>query len=161
MSFLFLFVYMCLFMLFIPVNFSRKKKKNSPDNLIYYTTLFLESLFVFLDKSVLVNTVTFQNFIIICLKKIKFYFTTIRVAPFGLLHFLKQRGILFNFSFAASFQKTIASIFNKVCFFAKYKFHRRCLISKFSEIVIPAYRKIFSEFYPIFHETFSDREGIT
>ena len=29
-----------LFMLFMLIKFSRKKKKNSPDNLIYYTTVY-------------------------------------------------------------------------------------------------------------------------
>ena len=33
--------------------------------------------------------------------------------------------------------------------------HRRCLMLKFSEILILVCRKIFSAFYPILHETFS------
>ena len=37
--------------------------------------------------------------------------------------------------------------------------HRRCLISKFSEILILVCRKIFSAFYPILHETFSNSYG--
>ena len=35
-------------------------------------------------------------------------------------------------------------------------FHRRCLVSKFSEMLILVCRKIFSAFYPILHETFSN-----
>ena len=34
--------------------------------------------------------------------------------------------------------------------------HRRCLMSKFSEMLILVCRKIFSAFYPILHETFSN-----
>ena len=32
--------------------------------------------------------------------------------------------------------------------------HRRCLMLKFSEILILTFGKIFSAFYPILHETF-------
>ena len=41
----------------------------------------LEYLFVSLDKSVLANTINSQNFTIICLKDIRFYFATICVEP--------------------------------------------------------------------------------
>ena len=37
--------------------------------------------------------------------------------------------------------------------------HRRCLMSKFSEMLILVCRKIFSAFYPILHETFSNSYG--
>ena len=37
--------------------------------------------------------------------------------------------------------------------------HRRCLMSKFPEILIRLCRKIFSVFCPIFHETFSNSSG--
>ena len=37
--------------------------------------------------------------------------------------------------------------------------HHRCLMSKFPEILILLCRKIFSVFYPIFHETFSNSYG--
>ena len=37
--------------------------------------------------------------------------------------------------------------------------HCRCLMSKFSEILILVCRKIFSAFYPILHETFSNSYG--
>ena len=37
--------------------------------------------------------------------------------------------------------------------------HRRYLMSKFSEILILVCRKIFSAFYPILHETFSNSYG--
>ena len=38
-------------------------------------------------------------------------------------------------------------------------FHRRCLMSKFSEMLILVCRKIFSAFYRILHETFPNRYG--
>ena len=37
--------------------------------------------------------------------------------------------------------------------------HRRCLMSKFFEILILVCRKIISAFYPILHETFPDSCG--
>ena len=37
--------------------------------------------------------------------------------------------------------------------------HCRCLMSKFPEILILVCRKIFSDFYPILHETFSNSSG--
>ena len=37
--------------------------------------------------------------------------------------------------------------------------HQKCLMSKFSEILILVCRKIFSAFYPILHETFSNSYG--
>ena len=37
--------------------------------------------------------------------------------------------------------------------------HHRCLMSKFSKILILVCRKIFSAFYPILHETFSSSYG--
>ena len=37
--------------------------------------------------------------------------------------------------------------------------HRRCLMSKFSELLILVCRKIFSTFNPILHETFSNSYG--
>ena len=37
--------------------------------------------------------------------------------------------------------------------------HRRCLMSKFPEILILVCKKIFSVFYPILHETFSNSCG--
>ena len=37
--------------------------------------------------------------------------------------------------------------------------HRRSLMSKFSDMLILVYRKIFSAFYPILHETFSNSYG--
>ena len=43
---------------------------------------------------------------------------------------------------------------NKVYYFTKYKLHRRCLMSKFSENFILARWKTFSAFYPILHRTF-------
>ena len=37
--------------------------------------------------------------------------------------------------------------------------HRKCLMSKFPETLILLCRKIFSVFYPIFHETFCNSCG--
>ena len=37
--------------------------------------------------------------------------------------------------------------------------HRRCLMSKFSEILMLVCRKMFSAFYPNLHETFSNSYG--
>ena len=48
--------------------------------------------------------------------------------------------------------------FLRIFFFSLGKstlLHRRCLMLKFSEILILVYGKIFSAFYPILHETFS------
>ena len=48
--------------------------------------------------------------------------------------------------------------FLRIFFFSLGKsalLHRRSLILKFSEILTLVYRKIFSAFYPILHETFS------
>ena len=46
MSFLFLFAFMRLFVLFVLVKFYRKKKfEITPVNLIHYTTLFYDHLF--------------------------------------------------------------------------------------------------------------------
>ena len=39
--------------------------------------------------------------------------------------------------------------------------HRRCLMSKFTEMLILVCRKIFSAFYPILHESFSNSYGFT
>ena len=62
----------------------------------------------------------------------------------------------FSCSFVAGFLETsmAETIFCQVggCYFIKYKLHRRCLMAKFSEILIMACRKIFC-FYPILHET--------
>ena len=38
--------------------------------------------------------------------------------------------------------------------------HRRCLMSKFSQMLILVCRKIFSAFYPILHETFFNSYGL-
>ena len=50
----------------------------------------------------------------------------------------------------------------RICFVSLDKSvlnHRRWLKSKFSEMLILVYRKIFSAFYPILHETFSNNYG--
>ena len=53
--------------------------------------------------------------------------------------------------------------FLKIFFFVSldksFLLHRRCLISKFSEILILVCRKIFSAFYPILQEIFSNSYG--
>ena len=75
------------------------------------------------------------------------------------IRFLKKLRVVFSSSIVSNFQKTklsmTDSIFNKVgsCYFTKYKLNRRCFMSKFSEILIVVYRKIYSGFYPNLHET--------
>ena len=80
------------------------------------------------------------------LKEQRFYFATICVES------------LFSCSFAASFQETmismVESVFNNVCGIAKYKLYCRCLMLKFSEILMLACRKIFCAFYPILMKLF-------
>ena len=77
--------------------------------------------------------------------------------------FLKTAWVMFSCSFVESFQETITSmtesVFNKVCYVAKFKLHPRYLMSKFSEILMLACRKIFSAFYPVLHKTFSSSCG--
>ena len=128
---------------------------------IFVEYLFLEYLFVSFDISVLANTVTSQIFIIICLRELRF-FLLLFVLNLWSTAFSKTVRLLFICSFAASFQETRTSmtepIFKKVtsCYFTKYKLHHRRLMSKFSDILMLACRKIFSAFFPILHETFSN-----
>ena len=127
---------------------------------IFVEYLFLEYLFVSFDISVLANTVTSQIFIIICLRELRFFL--LFVLNLWSTAFSKTVRLLFICSFAASFQETRTSmtepIFKKVtsCYFTKYKLHHRRLMSKFSDILMLACRKIFSAFFPILHETFSN-----
>ena len=74
------------------------------------------------------------------------------------IEFLKKAGILLSCSPLGNFQKTktymLESIFNKVrryCF-SKYKLHRRRFLSKYSEILTLAFRKVFGAFVPVLHE---------
>ena len=60
--------------------------------------------------------------------------------------FLKFVQYLFLESFFVSFDKSVL-------------LHRRCLMSKFSGTLMLVWRKMFSAFYLILHETFSDSYG--
>ena len=131
---------------------------------IFVEYLFLEYRFVSFDISVLANTITSQIFIIICLRELRFFLLLFALNLWSIA-FSKTGRFLFICSFAARFQETRTSmtepIFKKVtsCYFTKYKLHHRWLMSKFSDILMLTCRKIFSAFFPILHETFSNSCG--
>ena len=78
---------------------------------------------------------------------------------FGSIVFLKTAGVISSCSFPASSQETISmmdSVFNKFCYVAKYKFHRRCSLSAFSAIFMLACRKIFSAFIRFYMKLFPE-----
>ena len=63
---------------------------------------------------------------------------------------------------AIFFSEIRTLFFLRICFYFLDKsvlLHLRCLMSKFSEMLILVCRKIFSAFYPILHETFSNSYG--
>ena len=77
---------------------------------------------------------------------------------------VKDKGHLFTLNFPMTATKIHRIYLLRTFFFIisldkSVLLHRRCLMSKFPEILILLCRKIFSVFYPIFHETFSNSCG--
>ena len=73
------------------------------------------------------------------------------------------RGEFFKDTFFTVHLPTATTEIRRVSFLRNFLFslgksallHRRSLMLQFSEMLILVYRKIFSAFYPILHETFS------
>ena len=97
------------------------------------------------------NTINSQNFIIICLKELKFYFTTIfvesRICNFNLKKMDSIVDVFVSWKLAANEQMNRTPSFKK-CNKTKLlavtllkKIHHSCLMSKFSEILILACKK--------------------
>ena len=142
-----------------PVNFVKFLRTHFWQNTFERLLLkFVEHLFSFcFFRQICFGEHNSQDFIIIW--RSTDFILLLFVSNLLSIAFLETTGVLFSCSFAASFQETTIcmteSVFNKVCYVAKYKLHRRRLMSKFSETLMLACRKIFSAFYSILHEAFS------